>query len=98
MTATLGHPGQAAEDLELQDVPRKITKPISRGDRVFRAVLRAGGIAVLVITGLIAIFLVVKASSALRLAGSGFFTHSTWIPSGNRFGIATSCRTASSSP
>jgi len=71
------------------DVPRSISAPISPADRVFRGVLRASGIAVLVITGLIALFLVLRGASALKLAGLSFFTSKTWIPAANRFGIAS---------
>ncbi len=71
------------------DIPRKITKPVSRGDRVFRGVLTAAGVGVLVITGLIGVFLVIKSASALHAVGFGFFTNTDWIPNGNNFGIAT---------
>lgn len=71
------------------DGPRAISSPASPADKVFRAVLRAAGSTVLVITGLIALFLVLKASSAFRKAGFSFFTSKTWIPAANRFGIAT---------
>ena len=71
------------------DRPRRIDTPVSAGDRVFRGVLRGAGLAVLGVTGLIALFLVLKSSSALKRAGTHFFTERTWIPSGNKFGIAT---------
>lgn len=81
-----------ATDVEREaaaDVPRAVSTPIGAADRVFRGVLRASGIAVLVITGLIALFLVLRGASALKLAGLSFFTAKTWIPAGNRFGIAS---------
>lgn len=86
MTATLDEPVGPSFP---EDVPRRIHRPVSSGDRAFRGVMRGAGITVLVIVGLIAVFLVVKAISALRVAGTGFFTQKTWIVSGNRFGIAT---------
>lgn len=88
MTVTLerGVPSGAAPE---EDRPREITTPVSPGDRMFRGVLRGAGISVLAITGLIAFFLVIRASSALIAAGTGFFTTKTWIPAGDRFGIAT---------
>jgi phosphate transport system permease protein len=70
------------------DVPRLVHAPVSGADRVFRAVLRSGGLAVFVITGLIAIFLVVRATSAYRTAGWGFLTTSQWLPAGGHFGVA----------
>jgi len=71
------------------DVPREIASPLARVDQAFRAGLRAAGIGVLVVTGLIAVFLVIRAGSALKRAGLSFFTTETWIPASNRFGIAT---------
>jgi phosphate transport system permease protein len=71
------------------DVPRPITSARSRADKAFRGALRSAGGAVLVITGLIALFLVLRATSAFRKAGFSFFTTKTWIPAANRFGIST---------
>jgi len=70
------------------DQPRRISSPVSQADKLFRGVLRGAGSTVLLITGLIALFLVLKAGSALKKAGWSFFTSQTWIPSANRFGIA----------
>ncbi|HEY3717306.1 MAG TPA: phosphate ABC transporter permease subunit PstC [Jatrophihabitantaceae bacterium] len=70
-----------------EDRPRRIVSPMAPGDRAFRLLLRCGGLAVLVITGLIALFLVLRAGSAFKRAGLSFFTTKTWIPSANRFGI-----------
>ncbi|GIH19834.1 phosphate ABC transporter permease subunit PstC [Rugosimonospora africana] len=71
-----------------EDRPRRIVTPRSAADRVFRGVLRCAGVAVLVITGLIALFLILRAGGALRKAGPSFFTTQSWIPAANRFGIA----------
>ncbi|HEV2636362.1 MAG TPA: phosphate ABC transporter permease subunit PstC [Actinocrinis sp.] len=71
------------------DVPREIVAAITRGDRVFRMVLRGGGLAVFVITGLILVFLVSQSSGAFGKMGLGFFTTSTWLVQENRFGIAS---------
>jgi phosphate transport system permease protein len=84
-TATGLRPG--AEDG--LDVPRPITSPQSAGDRTLRLVLRSGGIGVLAITGLIAVFLLIRAGSALHRAGLSFFTTETWIPASNKFGVAS---------
>jgi phosphate transport system permease protein len=71
------------------DRPRAIVTPRSPADRAFRGVLRSAGSVVLLITGLIALFLVLRAGGSLKKAGFSFFTTSTWIPAANRFGIAT---------
>ncbi len=84
--APRGAPNGGAPD---QDRPRPISSPIGAGDRVFRAVLRGAGVSVLVITALIAVFLVIKASSALSRARWSFFSTKTWIPTSNKFGIAS---------
>ena len=69
--------------------PRRVSKALRGADRAFRVVLYGGGIAVLVITGLIAFFLVWKASGALRAVGLTFFTTAVWLPDANNFGIAS---------
>ena len=43
----------------------------------------------LVITGLIALFLILRAAGALRKAGSRSSPTKTWIPAASRFGIAS---------
>jgi phosphate transport system permease protein len=70
------------------DVPRVVVSRRSGADRVFRGVLRSGGLVVLLVTGLIGLFLLLKAGSAFRQAGWGFFSTQSWIPAANRFGIA----------
>jgi len=79
-------PGQSPAASE--DRPRDIVAPVVFGDVIFRGILRAAGLTVLLITGLILIFLVFRATGALRAAGLGFFTTSTWFISTNQFGIA----------
>jgi len=71
------------------DVPRVISAKVSGADRVFRAVLRSGGIAVFAITGLIGSFLLIKAWSSYHQAGWGFFTTSAWLVGEHDFGIAS---------
>jgi phosphate transport system permease protein len=70
------------------DRPRTIRSRPSTADVAFRNLLRFGGLAVLATTGLIALFLVLRAGGALAKAGLRFFTTKDWIPAGNRFGIA----------
>jgi phosphate transport system permease protein len=70
------------------DVPRRIVVEVAPADRVFRGVLRACGIAVLVITAGVLLFLALRSVSALHVMGLRFFTTSTWFISTNQFGIA----------
>jgi phosphate transport system permease protein len=90
MTAILPAPGPPPiAPTTALDRPREIHRTVSTGDRVFRGVLRAAALAVLSITGLIAVFLVLKSGSALSHVGWRFLTTEVWIPSANRFGIAS---------
>jgi len=70
------------------DKPRAIVSRVAAGDRVFRGILRAGGLTVLVITAGILAFLLLRAIPAFRAEGLRFFTTSTWFISTNQFGIA----------
>jgi phosphate transport system permease protein len=69
-------------------VPRRLTSRLSASDRAFHGVARAGGIAVLVLLGLVGTFLAYRASQALRKAGWSFLTTQAWNPNGGGFGIA----------
>lgn len=72
-----------------QDVPRAIVAPPSAGDRIFRASLRAAGLSVFVITGLILLFLIVRSLKAFRFMGLSFLTTQSWITTNpHHFGIA----------
>lgn len=70
-----------------EDVPRAISSRPSPGDRIFRGVLRGGGIVVLVITGSILLFLLLRSTAAFGAEGLKFFTTSATQPP-NDFGIA----------
>lgn len=70
------------------DVPRKIFSRAPAGDRVFRGVLRAAGIAILVITAMILVFLVLQSMPAFRAEGLRFFTTSSLDYGSNQFGVA----------
>ena len=70
------------------DRPRTIVVRASPGDLIFRGVLRAAGIAVLVMTAGILAFLAVQSVPAFKAVGFRFFTTSTWFISSNQFGIA----------
>jgi phosphate transport system permease protein len=73
---------------ETDDVPRRVVVRVSAGDRVFRGVLRAAGVATLVITAGILLFLALRSVTALKDMGFEFLTTSTWYISTNQFGIA----------
>jgi phosphate transport system permease protein len=76
--------------------PRELTTEPRRSDQVFRAIVTLGGMASLVILGLIAIFLSIKGLHILQEEKFGFITKSNWEvitdESGNviqkNFGIA----------
>ena len=88
MTAAIGPADPFAEASPDPDVPRTITSPATPGDRVFRGVLRAAGLSVFVIMGLIAFFLLWRGSDALRVTGWSFLTEQKWRPQAHSFGIA----------
>ncbi|MFI8458824.1 phosphate ABC transporter permease subunit PstC [Kitasatospora sp. NPDC085464] len=71
-----------------QDVPRAITAPATPGDRVFRGVLRLAGFSVFAIMGLIAFFLILRGTDALRTVGWSFLTEQKWQTAAHNFGIA----------
>ncbi len=58
--------------------PREITTVPRRSDKVFRAVVTLGGMASLVILGLIAIFLSAKGLNVLQAEKFSFITESRW--------------------
>jgi phosphate transport system permease protein len=73
--------------VQVLDKPRPIKAPSSPADRVFHGVLHAGGFAVLVITGLIALFLILKAAGVLHKVGWRFLTNFQWRLAGNQIGV-----------
>ena len=58
--------------------PRELTTEPRRSDKVFRAVVTAGGVSSLVILGLIAVFLGYRGFEVLRQEGIGFITNADW--------------------
>jgi phosphate transport system permease protein len=82
VTVTPARPAPAEDD-----VPRAIVSPGSRGDFIFRTVLRVAGLSSFVITGLILVFLIIRSSWAFRADGLSFFTKQDWVFVGNEFGI-----------
>ncbi|MBO0824875.1 MAG: ABC transporter permease subunit, partial [Actinobacteria bacterium] len=68
---------------------RKLTARLNPSDRGFRAILRGGGIAVLVLLVLVGTFLFYRGSDALSSEGfSKFITTQLWSPNSGTFGIA----------
>jgi phosphate transport system permease protein len=74
-------------DDEDQDQPRQVRTSHSRGDTVFRALVRSCGALALVITGAIGVFLGYQLIPTLQRYGSGFFTDTLFYPNLNRVGI-----------
>jgi len=69
------------------DRPRVIRGRLSVGDVVFRNGLRLAGVVVLAITGLIAAFLIVKASGTLHTVGWRFLTNFQWLLNNKDLGV-----------
>ena len=70
--------------------PREITTTPRFSDKVFRAVVTAGGLSSLAILGLIAFFLVFNGFEAFRTAGLSFITGFEWMDAQPEDGIAAS--------
>jgi len=71
------------------DVPRAIVARPSTGDKIFRGILRTSGWSVFVITGLILLFLILRAAKAFKFMGFRFLTTQAWyVGSPDHFGIA----------
>src|SRR2546423_14917229 len=70
--------------------PRQLTPGLTTGDRVFRFVAALAAASVLAILGLVALFLMLEAAPALKVAGFKFLTTYEWNPDGTpaHFGIA----------
>jgi phosphate transport system permease protein len=69
------------------DRPRVIHRRVSAADLVFRNGLRLAGVLVLVITGLIAVFLITRASGTLHTVGWRFLTNFQWLLNNNDIGV-----------
>ncbi len=79
-------PALAMSD-QSSDAPREIKYVYDTADTIFRGILRAGGITVLVIMGLVGFFLALRAFQALSVSGFNFFTTQAWEPDSGNFGI-----------
>jgi len=67
---------------------RNLAARLSGSDRAFRAILRGGGVVVLVLLVLVGTFLFFRAYQALHKSGLSFLTTQEWNPDGGGFGIA----------
>lgn len=85
----MADPGTAlpGPDATAGDRPRRITNRISGADLVFRTGVRLAGLVVLAITGLIAAFLIERASGTLHAAGWRFLTNFQWILNSSHLGV-----------
>jgi phosphate transport system permease protein len=81
---TVAAPGAAGAG---EDRPRVVTTRISPADLAFRNGVRLAGLLVLAITGLIAAFLIVRATSTLRAIGWRFLTNFQWLAESNHAGV-----------
>jgi phosphate transport system permease protein len=70
-----------------EDRPRVISSRVSGTDLAFRAGVRLAGLLVLAITGLIAAFLIVRASGTLHAVGWRFLTNFQWVITANALGV-----------
>lgn len=70
--------GALNETSHIPPKPREITTKPRRSDQIFRSVVTAGGMASLVILGLIALFLSIKGIHVLRDEKFSFITSSSW--------------------
>ena len=70
------------------EIPLVLRSRVDPADKVFRGLLRGGGLAVVAIIGLIAFFLVFHAWSSFKTTGWHFLTTSVWLPASGRFGVA----------
>ena len=66
---------------------RDTAERLTGGDRAFRLLARSSGAGVLTLMTLVGLFLTIRATSALREAGTGFLTISAWEPDSGNFGI-----------
>lgn len=68
--------------------PRTLSTRREPADRIFRGLVRSGGITVLAIMSFVGLFLLIRAWEALRTSGLSFFTTQAWEPDSGNFGIA----------
>jgi phosphate transport system permease protein len=70
-----------------EDQPRVVTSRLSHTDLAFRTGVRLAGLLVLAITGLIAAFLIIRASGTLHAVGWRFLTNFKWVILSHDLGV-----------
>ena len=70
------------------DWPRRTQVTRGLSDQLFRVVTHGAGVAVLALMTLVGLFLALRGSEAIGVAGLRFFTEQDWEPNSHRFGIA----------
>jgi len=79
-------PGDAVD--AASDEPISVVVNRDRSDKTFRLIAITSGVAVLVIMSMVGVFLALRGSQALGVAGWGFLTTQAWEPDSGNFGIA----------
>jgi phosphate transport system permease protein len=90
MAELMTRPGDRMAPADPPSAPLRRTSraPVDRADRLFRGVVRGGGVLVLTIMVMVGTFLAYRALAALGKAGFSFVTTQEWNPDGGKFGIA----------
>lgn len=88
MTAVLERDPTEHDLSGAEDAPIDIVVNLDNADRVFRRVLFAAGVLVLLIMGMVGLFLAIRGAQALGIAGWSFLTTQDWEPDSGNFGIA----------
>jgi phosphate transport system permease protein len=68
--------------------PRPFNAVSGLGDRIFRSGSTLAGLSVLALMGAVGLLLLLRALSAIRIAGPSFLTRQEWEPGAHHFGIA----------
>lgn len=86
--ATPSDEGRGPDGGLVAEEPRKISRREGSEDNVFRVVSYGAGILVLAIMTLVGLFLAIRGSEAISVAGFNFLTEQEWEPNNGTFGIA----------
>jgi phosphate transport system permease protein len=70
------------------DLPRRVRVRRGPSDISFRVLTHAGGVAVLALMTLVGLFLGIRGTEAIVVAGPSFLTEQAWEPNSRRFGVA----------
>jgi phosphate transport system permease protein len=88
MDTTKTQPPPPTDRIEPKSTPKAVVRP---GDRIFSGLSRGSGITLLAVMAAIAVFLTIRAASALADNDANFLTYEDWLPQNDppMFGIAT---------